>query len=207
MVRLDHFRGLESYWDVPYGETTARIGTWRPGPGMALVNAIREALPGLSIIAEDLGFLTPEVRRLLSDSGFPGMRIMQFGFESRDGASRDLPHNYPIHSVAYVGTHDNMTAMQWIAEAAPEQVGYAVDYLNLTEREGLANGMIRGLFASPAALTIVQMQDFLALGAQARMNHPSTLGGNWQWRMTEREFASVDRARIRYFAAMFARER
>ena len=207
VVRLDHFRGLESYWDVPYGETTARIGTWRPGPGMALVNAIREALPGLSIIAEDLGFLTPEVRRLLSDSGFPGMRIMQFGFESRDGASRDLPHNYPIHSVAYVGTHDNMTAMQWIAEAAPEQVGYAVDYLNLTEREGLANGMIRGLFASPAALTIVQMQDFLALGAQARMNHPSTLGGNWQWRMTEREFASVDRARIRYFAAMFARER
>ena len=167
--------------------------------GMVIQNAATQALRNgmsLRLLFEQLHDIRRDVKIPLILMGYLNP-IMQFGFESRDGASRDLPHNYPIHSVAYVGTHDNMTAMQWIAEAAPEQVGYAVDYLNLTEREGLANGMIRGLFASPAALTIVQMQDFLALGAQARMNHPSTLGGNWQWRMTEREFASVDRARIR----------
>lgn len=205
VVRLDHFRGLESYWDVPFGETTARIGTWRTGPGMAFVSAIQQALPTLEIIAEDLGFLTPAVRRLLSDSGFPGMRVMEFGFESPEAQSRDLPHNYPAHSVAYVGTHDNMTALQWLQETPPRYVGFAVDYLNLTEREGLTYGMIRGLFGSPAALAVVQMQDYLVLGAEARMNVPSTLGCNWQWRMTAAQFRCVDRKRIRYYVTMFGR--
>lgn len=127
---------------------------------MALVRAIQSALPQLEIIAEDLGFLTPAVKKLLSESGYSGMRVMEFGFESADAQSRDLPHNYPVHSIAYIGTHDNMTAMQWLQEAAPEQVGFAVDYLNLTEHEGLTYGMVRGLFASPAVLAVVQMQDY-----------------------------------------------
>lgn len=207
VVRLDHFRGLESYWTVPYGETTARNGQWRIGPGMALVRAIQSALPQLEIIAEDLGFLTPAVKKLLSESGYSGMRVMEFGFESADAQSRDLPHNYPVHSIAYIGTHDNMTAMQWLQEAAPEQVGFAVDYLNLTEHEGLTYGMVRGLFASPAVLAVVQMQDYLALGGEARMNLPSTLGCNWQWRMTGEQFSSLDRDRIRYYTTIYGRMR
>ena len=207
VVRLDHFRGLESYWAVPPDETTARNGVWQPGPGMTLISAVQAALPELKIIAEDLGFLTPAVKKLLSDSGFPGMRILEFGFESRDGQSRDLPHNYPVHSVAYVGTHDNMTAMQWLNEAPPEQVAFAVDYLNLTEREGLAYGMVRGLLDSPAALAVVQMQDYLSLGAAARMNQPSTLGCNWQWRMTREQFAALDRGRIRRYTELYGRLR
>ena len=207
VVRLDHFRGLESYWEVPYGETTARNGQWRTGPGMSLVQAIRDALPQLEIIAEDLGFLTPAVKKLLSDSGFPGMRVMEFGFESADAQSRDLPHNYPVHSIAYIGTHDNMTAVQWLQEASPEQVGFAVDYLNLTEHEGLNFGMIRGLLGSPAVLAVIQMQDYLALGGEARMNTPSTLGSNWQWRMTKEQFASLDLDRIRYYTTIYGRMR
>ena len=174
---------------------------------MALISAVQAALPELEIIAEDLGFLTPAVKKLLSDSGFPGMRILEFGFESRDGQSRDLPHNYPVHSVAYVGTHDNMTAMQWLNEAPPEQVAFAVDYLNLTEREGLAYGMVRGLLGSPAAFAVVQMQDYLSLGAAARMNQPSTLGCNWQWRMTREQFAALDRGRIRRYTELYGRLR
>lgn len=207
VVRLDHFRGLDSYWAVPFGEASARCGVWRQGPGMALLSAVQAALPGLSVIAEDLGYLSDGARRLLEESGYPGMRVLQFGFESRDGASRDLPHNHPVHSVAYIGTHDNMTAMQWIADTAPEQVAFAVDYLNLTEREGYAAGLIRGLYASPAALAIVQMQDLLGLGAGARMNRPATSEGNWRWRMTGEQFAAADPARWRYYAALFGRAR
>lgn len=207
VVRLDHFRGLESYWEVPFGDATARGGTWQSGPGMAFIGAVKAALPKLPIIAEDLGFLSPGARKLLADSGFPGMRVMQFGLESRSGSSADLPHNYPTHSVAYIGTHDNMTAMQWLRESDPSCVGFAVDYLNLTEREGLAYGCIRGLFASAAALAIVQMQDYLSLGAEARMNRPATLGGNWTWRMLPQQWASLDRARIRYYTEIYGRLR
>ena len=132
---------------------------------------------------------------------------MEFGFESADAQSRDLPHNYPVHSIAYIGTHDNMTAVQWLQEASPEQVGFAVDYLNLTEHEGLNFGMIRGLLGSPAVLAVIQMQDYLALGGEARMNTPSTLGSNWQWRMTKEQFASLDRDRIRYYTTIYGRMR
>ena len=137
VVRFDHFRGFESYWAVPAGARTAAGGAWKKGPGMDFVGAIKKALPDLPIIAEDLGFVTDEVKQLLSDSGYPGMKVMEFAFDTREPSARDyLPHRYPINSVVYSGTHDNLTLKQWFDEAAAEDVRAAYDYLGLNEQEG-----------------------------------------------------------------------
>ena len=181
VLRIDHFRGLEAYYAIPYGEPTARNGRWRPGPGMKLLRAVEAALGKQNIIAEDLGFLTDGVRQLLRESGFPGMKVLQFAFDSRE-ESDYLPHNYEKHCVCYVGTHDNDTALGWLASAAPEDRAFAVDYLKLTEEEGANWGLMRGALASVADLAVVTAQDLLGLGAGARMNVPATLGGNWKWR-------------------------
>lgn len=182
LLRIDHFRGLESYWAVPAGEETARNGRWVKGPGMGLVRVLKNWFPQLSFIAEDLGFLTPEVRQLLRDSEFPGMKVLEFAFDSRE-PSDYLPHTYSPRCVCYVGTHDNSPVMAWREEADPEDVEMAVRYLGLNEAEGFHWGMIRGGQTSVAELFVAQMQDYLGLGAEARMNTPGTLGGNWQWRL------------------------
>ncbi len=184
VVRFDHFRGFESYWAIPAGDKTAASGSWQKGPGMDFVGAIREALPELDIIAEDLGFATPEVRQLLRDFGCPGMKVMALAFDSREAHARDyLPHRYPVNSVVYSGTHDNLTLQQWFYEAIPADVQRAVDYLGLNEDEGYTWGMIRGAMGSVSKLCIIQMQDYLGLGAEGRMNHPGTLiSANWAWR-------------------------
>ena len=184
VVRFDHFRGFESYWAIPAGDKTAAFGSWKKGPGMDFVGAIKRALPDLPIIAEDLGFVTPEVKRLLSDSGYPGMKVMEFAFDSREPSARDyLPHCYPVNSVVYSGTHDNLTLRQWFDEAKEEDVHYAVDYLGLNDREGYIWGVIRGAMGSVSNLCIIQMQDYLEIGAEGRMNHPGTLTtANWTWR-------------------------
>ena len=184
VVRFDHFRGFESYWSIPAGSKTAAAGQWRKGPGMDFVGAIRSALPELPIIAEDLGFVTAEVKQLLADSGYPGMKVMEFAFDTREPSARDyLPHRHPVNSVVYSGTHDNLTLKQWFDEAAPEDVQAAYDYLGLNEQEGPIWGMIRGAMGSVSKLCIIQMQDYLELGAEARMNHPGTLTtANWTWR-------------------------
>ncbi len=182
VLRLDHFRGFESYYAIPYGEKTARNGQWLPGPGMDFFRALRRSLGPRPIIAEDLGFLTPEVYQLLADTGFPGMKVLEFGFGDPGEDSEYLPHNYPVHSVAYPGTHDNDTILGWLDSLTPEQAKFARHYLRLSRREGLHWGVLRSLWASPARLTVVQMQDLLGLDRRARMNTPSTLGGNWQWR-------------------------
>ena len=184
VVRFDHFRGFESYWSVPAGAKTAAAGQWRKGPGMDFVGAIKRALPDLPIIAEDLGFVTEEVKQLLSDSGYPGMKVMEFAFDTREPSAKDyLPHRYPTNSVVYSGTHDNLTLKQWFQEAAPEDVANAVDYLGLNEREGYVWGMIRGAMGSVSRLCIIQMQDYLEIGGEGRMNHPGTLtSANWTWR-------------------------
>lgn len=182
VLRLDHFRGFESYYAIPYGEKTARNGQWLPGPGMDFFRALRRSLGPRPIIAEDLGFLTPEVYQLLADTGFPGMKVLEFGFGDPGEDSEYLPHNYPVHSVAYPGTHDNDTILGWLDSLTPEQAKFARHYLRLSRREGLHWGVLRSLWASPAQLTVVQMQDLLGLDRRARMNTPSTLGGNWQWR-------------------------
>jgi len=185
VVRLDHFRGFESYWAVPAGDKTAAGGAWKQGPGMSFVRVIQSALPDLEFIAEDLGYVTPEVRQLQEESGYPGMKVLQFAFDSRE-TSDYLPHTYPVNSVCYTGTHDNLTIVQWLQEAAPEDISLAKAYLGLNEEEGLAWGLIRGAMSSVSRLCIIQMQDYLELGASARMNFPGTLSAsNWTWRARE----------------------
>ena len=196
VVRFDHFRGFESYWAVPAGAKTAAAGAWRKGPGMDFVGAINRALPDLSIIAEDLGFVTEEVKQLLSDSGYPGMKVMEFAFDTREPSAKEyLPHCYPEHSVVYSGTPDNLTQKQWFEETCDEDVQNAVGYLGLNEREGYIWGMIRGAMSSVSELCIIQMQDYLEVGSEGRMNHPGTLTtANWTWR-TEPGFATEALAR------------
>jgi 4-alpha-glucanotransferase len=182
VVRLDHFRGFESYWAVPAGDQTAAGGSWQQGPGNAFIRAIRAALPELEFIAEDLGYVTPEVRQLQEESGYPGMKVLQFAFDSRE-TSDYLPHTYPVNSVCYTGTHDNLTLVQWFQTAAPEDVALAKAYLGLNDEEGPVWGMIRGGMSSVSRLCVIQMQDYLELGAWARMNFPGTLSSdNWSWR-------------------------
>ena len=182
VVRLDHFRGFESYWAVPAGDKTAASGSWKQGPGADFIGAVKEALPELSFIAEDLGYLTPEVKKLQQDSGYPGMKVLQFAFDSRE-ESNYLPHTYTRNSVCYTGTHDNLTLQQWFDEASPEDIGLAKAYLGLNGEEGCVWGMIRGCMGSVSDLCVVQMQDYLGLGGEARMNFPGTLSSkNWSWR-------------------------
>ena len=182
MVRMDHFRGFESYWSVPFGDATAQNGHWVKGPGMDLINAVKENLPKLAIIAEDLGFLTPEVLQLRDDSGFPGMKVLEFAFDSKE-PSNYMPYTYTPNTVCYTGTHDNMTMRQWFDAADPSDIQDAKDYMDITDDADLVWGMIRMAFASVSDLCIVQMQDLLDLGAEARMNFPGTLSDlNWTWR-------------------------
>ncbi len=204
-VRFDHFRGLSSYWRVPYGEKTARNGEWAPGPGLPFVDAVKAAFPELAIIAEDLGYLTPDVLDLLAASGFPGMKVLQFAFDARE-PSCYLPHTYGRNCVCYTGTHDNTTAAAFFAEAAPEDVAFAVKYLALTGEEGYVAGLLRGGISSVADLFVAQMQDWLELGADARVNVPGTLGGrNWQWRMQKGQANEALAARIAEMTRRYGR--
>lgn len=204
MLRIDHFRGFESYYAIPFGEETARNGRWRPGPGMKLFRAVEAALGQKDIIAEDLGYLTPEVRQMLAESGFPGMKILQFAFDSRE-ESDYLPHNYDKNCVVYVGTHDNDTALGWLDTVSPEDRRYAMDYLKLTGAEGYHWGLMRGAWASAARLAVVTAQDLLGLGSGARMNTPSTLGGNWQWRAMPGVFTEELAQRLRRETGIYRR--
>ncbi len=204
MLRIDHFRGFESYYTIPFGEETARNGRWRPGPGMKLFRAVEAALGQKDIIAEDLGYLTPEVRQMLAESGFPGMKVLQFAFDSRE-ESDYLPHNYDKNCVVYVGTHDNDTALGWLDTVSPEDRRYAMDYLKLTGAEGYHWGLMRGAWASAARLAVVTAQDLLGLGSGARMNTPSTLGGNWQWRAMPGVFTEELAQRLRRETGIYRR--
>jgi len=182
VVRFDHFRGFESYWAIPAAEPTAINGSWQKGPGMDFIGAVQKALPDLDFIAEDLGYVTQEVKALLRDSGYPGMKVLQFAFDSRESGDY-LPHSYPVNSVCYSGTHDNLTMVQWFREAEPADVEAAKAYLGLNEEEGFVAGMLRGCMSSVSMLCVVQLQDYLELGGEARMNFPGTLSAdNWTWR-------------------------
>ena len=202
VVRLDHFRGFESYWAVPAGDKTAAGGSWQKGPGTDFTDAVCKAIPDLDFIAEDLGYMTPEVRSLQQHFGYPGMKVMLFAFDSRE-TSDYLPHSYPVKSVCYSGTHDNMTAAQWLNEASPEDIALTKSYLGLNDEEGPVVGLIRGCMSSVSELCTIQMQDYLELGAEGRMNSPGTLSvKNWTWRakpgciteeLTERILATTRR--------------
>lgn len=204
VIRIDHFRGLESYWAVPYGDTDAKNGRWVKGPGMKLVSVLKNWFPEVSFIAEDLGFLTPEVHQLLQDSGFPGMKVLEFAFDSRE-PSNYLPHTYPSHCVCYIGTHDNETVMAWKEAAAEEDIAMAVKYLGLHDEEGFHWGVIRGGMSSVAELFVTQMQDFLGLGVEARMNTPSTLGTNWKWRLAEGQITEELTSKIAEMTRLYGR--
>ncbi len=182
VIRIDHFRGFESYWAVPAGEATAKNGQWKKGPGMNLVGVLTSWFRDLSFIAEDLGYVTPEVKALLSDSGLPGMKILEFAFDAH-GESDYLPHRCEQNSVCYMGTHDNDTVMGWRSEMNEEDIKFASRYMHITEDEGWCWGLIRTGMATPSNLFVVQMQDLLELPSSARLNTPGTSSGNWQWRM------------------------
>ena len=182
VIRIDHFRGFESYWSVPYGETTAKNGTWMPGPGMKLVGVLTSWFHDLSFIAEDLGYITEGVQKLVRDSGMPGMKILEFAFDAH-GDSDYLPHNCTPKSVCYLGTHDNDTVMGWLRTTRKTDRDFAARYMHITPDEGWCWGMIRAGMASASELFVVQMQDLLELGPAARMNTPGSPSGNWRWRM------------------------
>ena len=182
VVRMDHFRGFEAYWSVPFGDATARNGQWCKGPGLDFMHMIKSQLPHISLIAEDLGFLTQEVLDLRDESGFPGMKVLGFAFDSRE-PSEYLPHTYPANSVCYTGTHDNMTMRQWFETASADAVAYATEYMRLSQAEGMVWGVVRTAMSSVSDLCVIQMQDLLNLGAEARMNFPGTMSNaNWTWR-------------------------
>ncbi len=192
MIRLDHFRGFEAYWEVPARETTAVHGRWVKGPGAELFRVAREALGELPLVAENLGVITPEVEAIRHAFGFPGMTILQFAFGNDPQASSFRPHNYPREVVAYTGTHDcDTTVGWWTSEGRGESTRSADDirrerefaraYLN-TDGSEIHWVFIRTLLASVADTVLIPLQDVLGLGSEARMNQPATIGGNWRWR-------------------------
>ena len=185
IVRLDHFRGFEAYWSVPATDSTARNGHWVEGPNMDFINEVKTGLPKLELIAEDLGYLTPSLLKMRDDSGWPGMKVLEFAFDSKE-PSDYLPHTYPENSVCYTGTHDNMTMRQWFETADAEAVEYAKSYMALSEQEGYVWGTIRTACASVSRICVVQLQDYLNLSGAARMNCPGTSDGtNWTWRVQD----------------------
>jgi len=184
IVRIDHFRGFDEYYSIPFGDKTAENGHWEKGPGIELFNTLSEKLGRLNIIAEDLGYLTDTVLKLVQDTGYPGMKVMQFAFDSRE-ESNYLPHTYHKNTVVYTGTHDNDTIQGWYDSISESDKEYAKLYLNNsdTPREEIHWDYIRAVLASVSDTAIIPLQDYLGLGSEARINIPSTLGLNWKWRM------------------------
>ena len=187
VVRIDHFRGFDEYYAIPYGEETAANGKWKKGPGMDLFRNIEKALGKRDVIAEDLGFVTDSVRKLVHDSGFPGMKVVEFAFDVRDtGAASDyLPHNYIRNCVVYTGTHDNETLIGWWSSIDQRSRDMARDYMaaHYTPDRLINVPFITLAMRSIADLCIIPMQDYLGLDNKSRMNKPSTVGDNWRWRM------------------------
>ena len=182
VIRIDHFRGFAGYYAIPYGAENAREGQWLEGPGLDFLQAVKAALPDTALIAEDLGFLTPDVHKLRDESGLSGMKVLEFAFDG-DGNNAYLPHNHIKNSVCYTGTHDNMPLAQWFGETGTETTSRAIDYMG--KPQDPVWGMICLCMASVADLAVVQMQDYLNLGANARMNFPGTCGNNWTWRVKD----------------------
>lgn len=188
-VRIDHFRGFDEYFSIPYGDTDAKGGEWVKGPGIELFDAIKRRLGEKDIIAEDLGVLTDSVYKLVADSGYPGMKVLSFGFDS--GSSNEyLPHNHVPNSVVYTGTHDNETLMGWLKKNCKKSVkNFIRQYINRpgADDEMIAKELIRMAQASVSRLCIIPIQDYLLFGNEARINFPSTLGTNWRWRLKKED--------------------
>ena len=209
VVRIDHFRGFDEYFSIPYGSETAVEGHWEKGPGMELFRAVEQALGKRQIIAEDLGYMSDTVRQLVQDSGFPGMKVLEFAFDSRDtgSASDYLPHNYPVNSVAYTGTHDNETLVSWYQTITDAERAMVRDYLYdyATPDQQLYKSMIALILRSAAATCIIPMQDWLGLDNSARINTPSTVGKNWRWRLKKTQLTKKLQQEICQLTARYGR--
>ena len=191
VVRIDHFRGFDEYYSIPYGDTTARNGHWEKGPGIALFEAAKNRLGELNIIAEDLGYITDSVKKLVADSGFPGMKVLEFAFDSRE-KSDYLPYTYEKNSVVYTGTHDNETIAGWYAGLDKSDLKMCTDYMNIDRIPGKEYhwDFIRLAMLSVSDLCVIPIQDYLGLDNRARINHPSTLGTNWRWRLAKDQLSA-----------------
>ena len=211
-VRIDHFRGFASYWAVPADSETAKEGEWEPGPGQDLFDALKRQIPCPAIIAEDLGVFGEDVVRLLKSSGYPGLRVIQFGFDP-SGDSTHLPHNYPFNCVAYLGTHDNNTLLGWLWEASPQERAFALDYCGFAGnhwgeggfRSDSCRKIIEAVWRSPARTAVIAFQDMCGFGSDARMNIPGQPENNWRFRTTADTIAQLDEAYFRKINALFRR--
>ena len=204
-LRIDHFIGITRYYAVPWGAKDSVNGIYRPGPGKKLTDVINEAAGSMRIIAEDLGIVTPEVRKLLNDNGYPGMKVIAFGFDG-DPANEHLPHNYTTaNCVAYGGTHDNETLAGLFCDKSDEVLSYLFDLIGIRERSEIVEGLFRQVYGSIAAVAIFQAQDVLKLDNSARMNFPSTLGGNWEWRLRKGQLGEKEAGWLRWLAHVYNR--
>jgi len=206
VLRIDHFRGFDEYWAVPAGDKTAKNGKWRKGPGMDLVGLLIKKFPKTEFIAEDLGQPSPTVVKLLQDSNWPGMKVLEFAFDSGE-PNNYQPHTYDKNCVCYTGTHDNATVMEWYKVAKKADRDYAKKYLGISRSEGFNWGMIRGGMSSVANLFVAQLQDYLGLGKYNRINVPGTQSGNWQWRLLDGELTDELAAKIYDMTVMYDRVR
>ena len=206
VLRLDHFRGFESYYVVDAKAETAKNGKWKKGPDYDFFKNIQDVIEKKEIIAEDLGNLTPAVYELLDKTGYPGMKVLEFAFDPNDKSGKYLPHRYTENNVVYIGTHDNETLQQWFEEANPTHVRRAKEYFNIHEDDEANWKMIQGAYRSVAKLVIVQFQDILGLGKEARMNQPSTIGRNWRWRYDKKVFPKKYAKRLEKLVEMYQRE-
>ncbi|MDR2601292.1 MAG: 4-alpha-glucanotransferase [Spirochaetaceae bacterium] len=204
ILRIDHFRGFESFYSIGSKRTDAKRGRWMKGPGVDFIKMMHENFPKANIIAEDLGYQTPALRRLLAYSGYPGIKVLQFAFDSRE-PSCYMPYNYNSNSVVYTGTHDNFTSASWPWNTNAEDVNLAREFLSVNGDGEWARSFVKAALASVSNTAIIPMQDYLGLGAEARMNTPSTAGGNWKWRITESALTPETAAEIRRLAKMTGR--
>lgn len=182
ILRIDHFRGFESYYSIPYGDLTAEFGHWEKGPDYDFFKTLKEKLGKKEVIAEDLGYLTPAVLKMVKKTGYPGMKVLQFAFDPRE-ESDYLPHNYTRNSVVYTGTHDNQTTTAWVEEIGRADRAFAKQYLHVKRSKDVPEAMVRAALSSVSDTAVIPVQDWLGLGAEARINTPSTLGENWKWRL------------------------
>lgn len=206
IVRIDHFRAFDAYYAIPVDAKTAVIGEWRSGPGYELFETMKKELGKRQVIAEDLGLLTPSVLKLVRKTGYPGMKVLQFSFNANE-ESDYLPHNYQRNCVVYTGTHDNDTLLGWYATLNRQDKKFCNAYLGITRcrKSELPWAFIRAAFSSVADLAVIPMQDYLGLGSEARINMPSTLGGNWQWRMLPGAFTKELAERMNACAKLYGR--
>ena len=209
IIRIDHFRGFDEFFAVPATDTSAANGHWETGPGMKLFTALGATYQNLQIIAEDLGYVTDTVRQLVKDTGFPNMKVLEFAFDSRDstGAAEYLPYVYNHNCVVYTGTHDNETVRGWIENILPEELTQVKAYLGVVtdDPQEIVDKMIRLGLGSVADLCVIPLQDYLGLGNEARINHPSTFGTNWKWRFKPEEFSVQLKERILGLTMLYGR--